>query len=146
MTPEEKKFQESENNAAGALVTLRWLQTDTGSRFIQNTHNAGLIEKWLKRHGKEWNLENLEEAFLACESQMLAQNPAPAATPTPEPPTPQPPTEASLYGVWKDLTKPAVRAMDGKQMREAMRDPRFVAKVNSLSLTREDLYGNGSRK
>lgn len=140
MTPEEKKFQQAENNAAGALVTLQWLQTETGSRFIQNTYNADLIQKWLTRHGKEWSLENLEEAFLACESQMLAKNPTPEAAPIPEPEPPKPPTPQELYGPWARVTKEKVSEMLAiGEYKKAMHDPRFVRKVNDLQIKRGEI-------
>jgi hypothetical protein len=139
MDKAEQQFQQDEAYAGGALISLQWLQTENGRRFIQIPYNSQVIERWMRRHGKTWSFENLDEAFLACESQMLDKQPEPEAEPTPPPEPPKPPTPEELYGVWKDLTAAQVLKMTAQEMRLAGRDPRFDKKVNSLKITRTDL-------
>jgi len=133
---------DQEAQAAGVVATLRWMQTDIGSRFTPNVHNGDLIREWKLRHGKErhyFSEATLNEAFLATEDRMLSVDPVPAAPPEPEPTPTPPPTDAELYGPWKDLTKQMVIKMTGSEYRLAGRDPRFARKVDSLQITKAEL-------
>jgi hypothetical protein len=140
MTPEEKELY-AERYASGQLISYKWLMSEIGSRYIQNNYNFSLLMNWLKRHGKadEWSLENLDEAFLATEAEMLAEEPEPEAEPLPEPEPLRTPTQEELYGPFAGLTKQQVAGMSGSDMRKFGRDPRFAARINSLLITRADL-------
>jgi hypothetical protein len=137
-----KQIDDNEAGAAGAVASLRWLQTDIGSRFISNLYNTNLIQQWKARHGKDahdFSQATLNEAFLAMEDQMLSEDPKPEDFSEPEPTPPPPPTDAELYGPWKDLTKQMVLKMTGSEMRFAGKDPRFSRKVDSLQITKAEL-------
>jgi hypothetical protein len=132
--------EEREQYASGALVTYQWLQTSLGARYIQNDFNYSLMMNWMARHGRtDWTLENLDEAFLACESEMLDKDPEPEPEPIPELEPPKPPSDEELNGPFASLTKDQVAKMSASDMRRFGKDPRFAARINSLQITRADL-------
>ena len=130
---------ERENYAAGQLVSLEWLQTDSGAAFIQNQHNTDLMRGWILRNGKNWNAESLEKAYQATKHQHLDREPEPEVVTEPE--AAKPPTPEELYGPFVNLKKEQIVRMSGTQMKLCLKDPRFQAKVDSLQITRADLNG-----
>jgi hypothetical protein len=136
-----EKFERDEAFAEGQLVSLEWLATDAGCNYISNRTNAKLMGEWIKENGNppgEWTEANLNDAMRATQHLHVERDPDPVVEVPPTPP-PQPPTPEQMFGPWCELTKDQVIKMDGKEMRQASRDPRFIAKVNSLKITKADL-------
>jgi len=136
----EELFDEAEENAAESIESLRFLQSDAGSTFVQNRFNASVLREYMRAQNLTWTAENLAEAYRVCKDVLRDKDEdvKPPAEPTPEPLRIV--TDAERYGPWASLTKAQVKTMlEAGEYRKAMSDPRFVARVNALEIKRGEV-------
>jgi hypothetical protein len=149
MTPEQRealeKFEQAEERAAGSLISLEWMATEIGSRYVMNKTNAATMRNWICEYGNpkgEWSKANLDAAMLATEHEHVLQDPVEPVVEVPPEPPPQP--KPFDYGPWANLTVDVVKKLIAAgQYRAAMHDPRFVKKVDELKISRAELFGKG---
>jgi hypothetical protein len=135
---------EKENYARQQLVSLEWLNTDSGAECVVIPYNIKLIQDYVLRHcGGIWNETSLELAYQKTKHKQLKSEPEAEVTPVePEPPKILTPEEK--YGPYISLTREQVLNMPATTMRKFSGDPRYQAKILDLKITKNDLHGRNN--
>ena len=115
LTPEQQAqiYQENERQR---IVSFDFM-TRHISDYVRNQHNGRLIADYLKETGREWTIDNLEEAFTFLSDQGLFD-----PTPGPEEVVPPAPAQVADLPPWgTTLTKVWLRSATKEQLRSILK-------------------------